>query len=145
MVWEFEHSVQVRTSSDRIWAAWVDVTDWPSWNPGVGRVQLNGPVREGATGTIRALGGPASTFKVLAVEPDHRLVTEASQRLVRLRFHHELRDLGNGQLLVTHGVRMTGPATVLLRYTIGPRLKRTIPAALAALAERLQIAADSGI
>jgi hypothetical protein len=30
---------------------------------------------------------------------------------------------------------MTGPATPLLRHTIGPRLKRTIPAALAALVE----------
>jgi uncharacterized protein YndB with AHSA1/START domain len=135
-VWEFEYSVQVHTSRERVWELWIDVTRWPSWNPGIGRVQLEGPVSEGATGTIRALGGPTSTFKVLTVERGQRLVTEASQRLVRLRFEHELADLNDGRLLVTHRVRMTGPATPLLRHTIGARLKRTIPAALDALVER---------
>ena len=134
-MWEFEHSVTARASRERVWALWTDVAGWPSWNPGVGRVQLDEPVTEGATGTIRAVGGPASTFKVLTIERPQRFVTEASERLVRLRFEHELADVEDGQLLITHRVRMTGPATPLLRHTIGPRLKRTIPAALAALVE----------
>jgi hypothetical protein len=101
----------------------------------VGRVELDGPVTEGAIGTIRALGGPTSTLKILTIERPQRFVTEASERLVRLRFEHELADVDDGQLLITHRVRMTGPATLLLRHTIGARLKRTIPAALAALVE----------
>lgn len=114
---------------------WTDVAGWPSWNPGVGRVELDGPATEGATGTIRAVGGPASTLKVLTLEPEKRFVTETSERLIRLRFEYELADVDGGQLLITHRVRMTGPATLLLRHTIGARLKRSIPAALAALVE----------
>jgi uncharacterized protein YndB with AHSA1/START domain len=134
-MWEFEHSVLARTSRERVWALWMDVAAWPKWNPGVGRVQLDEPVAEGATGTVRAVGGPTSTFRILTIEPEQRLVTEASEWLVRLRFEHELADQGDGQLLVTHRVRMTGAGTPLLRHTIGARLERTIPAALAALVE----------
>jgi uncharacterized protein YndB with AHSA1/START domain len=134
-MWEFEHSVQAPASRERVWALWTDVSGWPRWNPGVGRAELDGPVTEGATGTVRAVGGPTSTLKVLAIEPERRFVTETSERLMRLRFDQELAEAGGGQLRITHRVRMTGLATPLMRHTVGPRLKRTIPAALAALVE----------
>lgn len=134
-MWEFEHSLQTRASRERLWALWTDVAGWPTWNPGVGRVQLDEPVTQYATGTIRAVGGPTSAFKVLTIEPGQRFVTQASQRLICLRFEHELADADRGQVLITHRVRMTGLATPLLRHTVGARLKRSIPAALGALIE----------
>jgi uncharacterized protein YndB with AHSA1/START domain len=135
-MWEFEHSVQAPASRGRVWELWTDVSGWPSWNPGVGHAQLDGPMTEGATGTVRAVGGPTSTLKVLAIEPGRRFVTETSEWLMRLRFEYELAEEEGGQLLVTHRVRMTGLATPLLRYTVGRRLERSMPAALAALVER---------
>jgi len=132
-MWEFEHSVQAPASRERVWALLTDVSGWPSWNPGVGYAELDEPVSEGATGTVRAVGGPTSTLKVLAIEPERRLVTETSERLMRLRFEHELTDVEDGQLRITHRVRMTGLATPLLRRTVGARLERSIPAALETL------------
>jgi uncharacterized protein len=132
-MWEFEHSVQAPVSRERVWALWTDFSRWPSWHPGVAHVELDGPVIEGATGTVHAAGGPISTLKVLAIEPERRFVTEASERFVRMRFEHELADVEDGQLRVTQRVRMTGPATPLLRHTVGARLERSIPAALEAL------------
>jgi uncharacterized protein YndB with AHSA1/START domain len=134
-MWEFEHSVQAPASRQRVWALWTDVSGWPTWNPGVGRAELDGPVVEGTTGTVRAAGGPTSALRVVAVEPERRLVTEARERLMRLRFEQELADVEDGQLRITHRVRMTGPATPLMRHTVGARLERSIPAALAALVE----------
>ena len=134
-MWDFEHSVQAPAARERVWALCTDVSGWPNWNPGVARAELDGPVAEGATGTVRGAGGPASTLKVLAIEPDRRFVTEASERFMRLRFEFELADMGGGQLRITHRVRMTGVATPLMRRTVGRRLERSIPAALAALAE----------
>src|SRR4029079_5349353 len=72
---------------------------------------------------------------VLGVDPERRFVTEASERLIRLRFDHELDDSQDGQLLITQRVQMTGLATPLMRRTIGPRLERSIPVALANLVE----------
>ena len=135
MEWAFEHSVRAAAPRDRVWALWTDVSGWPTWNSGVARAELDGPVAEGATGTVRAAGGPASALKVLAIEPEQRFVTEASERLMRLRFEHELVELGDGELLITHRVRMTGLATPLMRRTVGARLERSIPAALAGLVE----------
>jgi uncharacterized protein YndB with AHSA1/START domain len=140
-MWDFEHSVEAPASPERVWALWTDVEGWPTWNPGVARAELDGPLAEGATGTVRAVGGPASTLKVVAVEPDRRFVTEASERLMRLRFEHELAEAGGGQLRITHRVRMTGIATPLMRRTVGPRLERSIPAGLAALVELATTAA----
>jgi hypothetical protein len=68
---EFEHSVQARVSREPVWAVRIDLANWPTWNPGVGRVQLDGPVTEGATGTIRAVGGPVSTLKVHTIEAEN--------------------------------------------------------------------------
>jgi uncharacterized protein YndB with AHSA1/START domain len=135
-MWEFEHSVEAPVSRERVWALWTDVPGWPDWNPGVARAELDGPVTEGATGTVRGAGGPASKLTVLEIEPGRRLVTEASERLMRLRFEYELADAEDGRLRITHRVRMTGLATPLMRRTVGPRLERSIPAAMAALVER---------
>jgi Polyketide cyclase / dehydrase and lipid transport len=134
-MWEFEHSVQAPAFRERIWALWTDVSGWPSWNPGVGHAELDGPLTEGATGTVRAVGGPTSTLKVVTIEPQRLFVTETSERLMRLRFEQELADVEGGALRITHRVRMTGPATPLMRHTVGARLQRSMPAALAALVE----------
>jgi uncharacterized protein YndB with AHSA1/START domain len=135
-MWEFEHSVQASVSPERVWALWTDVSGWPDWNPGVARAELDGPLTEGVTGSVRGAGGPASKLTVLELEPERRLVTEASERLMRLRFEYELADGEDGRLRITHRVRMSGLATPLMRRTVGPRLERSIPIALAALVER---------
>jgi uncharacterized protein YndB with AHSA1/START domain len=142
-MWEFEHSVQASVSPERVWALWTDVSGWPDWNPGVARAELDGPLAEGVTGSVRGAGGPASTLKVIEIDPERRFVTEASERLMRLRFEYELADAEDGQLRITHRVRMSGLATPLMRRTVGPRLERSIPTALAALVERATTAAPS--
>jgi len=100
-MWLFEHSVEAPVSRERVWALWTDVESWPSWNPGVVRAELDGPLAEGTTGSVRASGGPASKLRVLGVDPERRFVTEASERLMRLRFEHEL------------GVELVGAALVI--------------------------------
>ena len=135
-MWEFEDSIDTPATRERVWALYTDLPGWPSWNPGVGRAELDGPVAEGATGTVRGVAGPSSKLKVLEVEPERRLVTQASERFMQLRFEQELSDGDDGWLRITHRVRMTGIATPLMKRTVGPRLERTIPAALASLAER---------
>jgi len=132
-MWDFEHSVEATASRERVWALWTDVSGWPSWNPGVGRAELDGPATEGATGTVRAEGGPTSTLKVVESEPERRFVTETSERFMRLRFEQELAEVEGGQLRITHRVRMTGLATPLMRFTVGARLERSIPLAVAEL------------
>jgi uncharacterized protein YndB with AHSA1/START domain len=134
-MWDFEHSVEAAVSRERVWALWTDVPGWPRWNPGVARAELDGPVAEGTTGTVRAAGGPASALRIVALEPERRFVTEASERFMRLRFEYELADAGGGPLRITQRVRMSGLATPLMRRTVGPRLERSIPQAVANLVE----------
>ena len=62
-------------------------------------------------------------------------MTEASERFMRLRFEQELTDAEGGELRITHAVTMSGLATPLMRHTVGPRLERSIPKAVATLVE----------
>ena len=135
VMWDFEHSIEAAVSRERVWALWTDVPGWPRWNPGVARAELDGPVAEGVTGTVRGTGGPASALRVVALEPERRFVTEASERFMRLRFEYELGDARDGPLRITHRVLMSGLATPLMRRTVGSRLERSIPQALANLVE----------
>ena len=82
-------------------------------------------------------------LKILAIEPERRFVTEASERFVRLRFDHELTEVADGRLRISERVRMAGLATPLLRHTVGARLERSIPIALEGLVARVTATADA--
>jgi uncharacterized protein YndB with AHSA1/START domain len=59
-MWDFEHSLEAPVPRERVWSLWTDIESWSRWNPGVVRAELDGPFAEGATGSVRAAGGPAS-------------------------------------------------------------------------------------
>src|SRR4029453_2260330 len=145
-MWDCEHSVEAAVSRERVWALWTDVSGWPRWNPGVARAELDGPGAGGTAGAGRAAGGPASALRIVALEPERRFVTEASERFMRLRFEYELADAAGGPLRITHRVRMSGLATLPMRRTVGPRLERSVPKALANLLElaRAEPPSESG-
>lgn len=134
-VFAFEHSEVARADPERVWALLCDVAGWPQWNPGVLQAELEGPMQEGAEGWTRAAGGPRSRLRIVTIEPGRRLVTDTELRLARLRFEHEILPEDAGVRIV-HRVRMEGLAAPLYRRTVGGRLQRSIPAAVAGLAER---------
>ena len=127
----FEHSQTVTTtaSTDAVWALWADPSTWPSWDPSVVAVALDGPFEQGATGTM-TLAGPFDVPVVLAfVEPGARYVDELTMGELVIRIDHVVTAQPGGGSEVTVSTTITGPGA----DDIGPMVTAEAPLALAAL------------
>ncbi len=75
----FEHSQTVTTTAppSAVWALWSDPSTWPSWDPSVVAVALDGPFAEGTTGTM-TLGGGFDVPVLLAIVEDGAATSTSS-------------------------------------------------------------------
>lgn len=121
---------------DEIWALWTDASTWAQWDLGLRSARSDGPLREGATGTIRPLfGGPAS-FRVVEWVEAVRYAFETALPGSRLLVE---RSLGVDRKSFTHRVSFVGLSSPVLAALLGPGFrKRLVPTMneLALLAER---------
>lgn len=58
---------------DIVWQVLSDFEGWPTWNPSVSFIQLNGPFEVGMT-FVWVAGGSKIVSRVEEIEPPHRLV-----------------------------------------------------------------------
>jgi hypothetical protein len=127
----FEHSGTVTTSAppEAVWALWADTTTWPSWDPSVAGVALDGPFEQGTTGTM-TLAGPIDVPPVLTVvETGRRYVDELTMGELVITIDHVVTALDAGGSEVTVATTITGPGA----DDIGPMVTAEAPLALAAL------------
>lgn len=127
----FEHSQTVTTTAPTaaVWALWSDPTTWPTWDPSVVGVVLDGPFEQGTTGTM-TLAGPFDCPVVLAVVEDGaRYVDELTMGELVIRIDHVVVPLDAGGSEVTVSTTITGPGA----DDIGPIVTAEAPLALAAL------------
>ncbi|MCW2815671.1 MAG: Polyketide cyclase / dehydrase and lipid transport [Nocardioides sp.] len=127
----FEHSQTVTTTAptEAVWALWADPTTWPSWDPSVVGVVLDGPFEQGTTGTM-TLSGPFEVPVVLAVvEPGARYLDELTMGELVIRIDHVVTALPGGGSEVTVSTTIEGPGA----DDIGPMVTAEAPLALAAL------------
>ena len=53
-----KHTVETTASPKAIWDIWQDVANWKSWDHGIEFSTIDGPFKEGTTGTLKPKGGP---------------------------------------------------------------------------------------
>jgi hypothetical protein len=129
----FEHTATATTTADphAVWTLWADPATWPSWDPSVVAVALDGPFDAGTTGTM-TLAGPVDVPLVLGVvEPGRRYLDELRLGDLVIRIDHvvEPQDAGGSAITVTTTVEGPGADDV------GPMVTAEAPLALAALTE----------
>jgi uncharacterized protein YndB with AHSA1/START domain len=127
----FEHSQTVITTAppSAVWALWSDPDTWPSWDPSVVGVVLDGPFEQGTTGTM-TLAGPFEVPVVLAVvDPGARYVDELTMGELIIRIDHVVVVQPDGGSQVTVSTKIEGPGA----DEIGPMVTAEAPLALAAL------------
>jgi hypothetical protein len=127
----FEHSQSVSTTAppSAVWALWADPTTWPSWDPSVVGVALDGPFAQGTTGTM-TLAGPFEVPVVLTVvEAGARYVDELTMGELVIRIDHVVTAGPDGGSEVTVSTTIQGPGA----DDVGPMVTAEAPLALAAL------------
>ncbi|KIC56794.1 SRPBCC family protein [Microbacterium hominis] len=106
-----ELAAAVRTSSAApadYFARWIDHASWPEWSPDTEWVRVEGPVRAGARGVLKPVGGPKTRFTISECEQDRVYTDVSSVPGARLTFRHTVESAPNGSTLTVR-VWMTGP------------------------------------
>jgi hypothetical protein len=127
----FEHSRTVTTSAapEAVWALWADPSTWPSWDPSVVAVVLDGPFAQGTTGTMTLAGPFEVPVTLVVVEPGARYADELTMGDLVLRIDHVVAPLPDGGSEVTVSTTVDGPGA----DDVGSMVTAEAPLALAAL------------
>lgn len=133
MSWVTEASAVTAAAPEQVWALWVDVAGWSSWDQTVERAELDGPFEQGARGLLKPAGGPATRFTITELTPNRSFSNRASLPLGSLEFSHTLTPGADGTRIV-HRVTMTGPLTFVFRRLVGAGIARGLPSVVESLA-----------
>ena len=136
---EFEVTATIPAPAAKVWAVWTGITKYPEWDPREEYLTLDGPFGEGATGTSKQKGNPASTFVISDVVPAKTWTTTCPLPGGQLIMHHELAENGSSTT-VSKSYRVTGPFQLPFRLFFAKRVKNDLPVTFAALAARVAAA-----
>lgn len=130
----FEHSETTMATPAQLWKRYADPASWPEWDHATERVTLDGPFREGTTGSLKPVGGPKTKFCLLEATEDVSFTDVSRLPLARMRFVHTI-DPDPVGTRFTHRVTISGPLSPLFARVIGKKVAAEMPGAMRRLGE----------
>lgn len=134
-MWSTEASTVTPASPEAVWALYEQVGAWNAWDHEVEWSRLDGPFQAGSSGVLKPKGGPASKFRLTAVEQGRRFADLTRLPLAVLSFEHTLTPEPSGGTRIHHRVTLRGPLTFLFSRVIGRNIAAGLPGAVKALAQ----------
>ena len=128
-MWEFSHSVEVKSQPETVWKIWADVETWSQWDPDVLWSKLNGGFQEGSKGKLKPVTGPATTFAITKLILHQKFVSQSKVLFTRFIFSHEIKE-NDRCLTVTHKIKVSGLLSFLFKKIFGPQLAKGQPIAM---------------
>jgi uncharacterized membrane protein len=125
---QFETKVEIDASAAAVWAALVDIQDWPEWTKSMQDVRwLDGDsIRVGARARIKQPGTPALTWTVTELDPGSAFAWQASSPGIKTIGTHAVSAAGEGRTALTLGLRQTGALAGLIGALTGARTRRFV-------------------
>lgn len=119
---EYQKSKQALAPPERVWRIWSDVRTWPTWNPDVAAVAIDGAFASGTTGTMTTRSGGKHAITLEAVQPGRsfRLETSALPG-ARFAFDCEIQPSGQG-CVISQRISMRGPLAPVFSVMMGRRI-----------------------
>ena len=132
--WEFEHTIYTKAKRKDAWDFWSDFDNHARMEPGVKRIELDGPVETGTTGrTITE--DYTQEWKLTEVIEQERIVITGHSPDGMLIFTWNFEDEGNGTRL-TQSIEAT--ESLVEQYPDEFRqMEKHVPGAMARLSEEL--------
>jgi len=110
-------------SPERVWSIWSDVSTWPSWNPDVVSVAIDGPFVSGARGEMTTKAGGTHSITLREVDPGQSFELETSPiPLGRFHFACQVRPAGAGSSTISQSITIHGPLGPLYSAMMGERI-----------------------
>lgn len=134
---EYERSRETTAPAERVWAIWTDTSTWPSWNPEVKSVSLDGPFQNGTTGAMTTRAG-TNKIHLENIVPGRSFELRSSPLpLAEFHFHCEVTPAGEGSK-ISQGLTMTGMLAPLFLPMMGNRLAQSFGPILDGLAKQAE-------
>jgi uncharacterized protein YndB with AHSA1/START domain len=126
-----EGRIEVDASPETVWDVLADIASWPTWNPDVESIALQGPVGEGSV--FRWKAGPGTIVSTLR-RVDRPRVLGWTGRTMGVRAKHVWRFEPSGRgTTVSMRESFDGLVARLLRTRLQQQLDATTPKGLEAL------------
>ncbi len=133
-MWYKKITIETNATREQIWKLWANVENWNSWDGQVKFSKLNGKFEKGTYGVLKPVKSPKSKFKLVSVENLRAFTTRSYLPLAKMDFTHELHEK-EGQLYITHGIKITGVFTFLFSRIIGAKIIEELPKAMETLSK----------
>jgi Polyketide cyclase / dehydrase and lipid transport len=117
-----------------VWEVWTDVEGWPRFLD-MKWAELDGDFAVGGGGRLKPGSGPASKFRIVALEPGRFYETESSMPGAKLRFEHLVEPTASGATKLTERKTIEGPLSGLYGLLFGRQMKSELPESLDKLGE----------
>ena len=131
---EYGRSRDTAAPAEVVWSLWSDPSTWPSWNPGVTAMQLDGPFAAGTTGTMTTTSGTRA-IRLTEVSAGREFSLEAKPvPLTTFTFRCAVDERAGGSR-ISQSVALSGPLAPVFSMLMGNRIAATFEPVLAGLAD----------
>ncbi len=137
-MWNVEVSGDARTDEETVWAWYEATDDAPSWDPLIKRIESDGPIEVGSRGRNHPVSGPSARFVYTEVNRPVSYTEVSSAPGAKFAFTHQLRDLPDGRLRITHGAEVSGPLAWMYRPLMQRRFEQGMRVAMDNLVQRVE-------
>lgn len=136
-------TLETGASPERVWRLWSDVSTWPSWNPDVLSVAIEGPFVSGARGTMTTKAGGTHAITLRDVDPGRSFELETSPiPLGRFHFACQVQPVGTDASTISQTITIRGPLGPVYSAMMGPRIAEGFEPILGGLKAAAEAAAD---
>jgi hypothetical protein len=137
-MWEYEHSVETTAAPEVLWRHWASVAEWPEWNAGIERIEMDGPFAVGTVFTMTPPGDEPLRMRLTEVVPGELFTDEMDAGDFVVRTVHSLEAAGAGKTRVVYRTEISGVAADQVGPSIGPAITADFPDVVAALVRRAE-------
>ncbi|SNY47384.1 SRPBCC family protein [Paractinoplanes atraurantiacus] len=132
-MWEYEHSVETTASAETLWRHWVAIEQWPRWNAGIEKIEVDGPFAVGTVFTMTPPGEEPLRMRLTEVVPGRLFTDEMDAGDFVVRTVHALEPAAPGKTRVIYRTEISGAAADQVGPQIGPAITADFPDVVGAL------------
>jgi len=135
-------SLETKASPEAVWRLWSAPETWPTWNPDVTAISLNGPFAAGTTGSMTTKRGGTHpiTLEEVQAGKGFQLCTKAMPGTT-FHFKCEIVPLGSRGSRISQSISMTGGLAPLFSAMMGGNIAKSFEPILKGLAAKAEASA----
>ena len=137
---QFETTVAIEATPDKVWATLADVDRWPEWTASMAHVErLNGePLALGAMVRVKQPRMPALVWTVTELEPGQSFSWQRDSTGVTTVGSHVVKATANNRVAVTLGIHQSGALALIIGLLTSKTTRRYVKMEAEGLKQRCE-------